>query len=90
MCRLFLRITVVAVLIVTITGQSSAQETESAPVVYTIVDLGPIVHTDQDACYGVSPGPRSLMLPSAIERLAPSIWKESERLPRSSRPKVPE
>ena len=78
MRRLFLRITVVAVLMVTITGQSSAQETESAPVVYTIVDLGPIVHTDQDACYGVSPG--ATVTDVAVgDRAVGAVYLEGER-----------
>jgi len=56
----------------------SAAQTESAPVVYTVIDLGPLVHPDQENCFGIAAG-ATINDVGVGNRAVGSVYQDDER-----------
>lgn len=68
------------ILVTTLAGLTEAQarQLESAPVVYTAVDLGSLAHSDPESCYGDSPG-ATITDVGVGNRAVGSVYYEGER-----------
>lgn len=74
----FLRFLVVLGFALAFVHDAASGQSESSPVVYTIIDLGSLAHPDQDQCYGVSPG-ASVNDVGLGDRAVGSVYLEGER-----------
>ncbi|MCC6705288.1 MAG: DUF3466 family protein, partial [Thermomicrobiales bacterium] len=57
---------------------SSAAQTETAPVVYTVIDLGPLMHPDQENCFGIAAG-ATINDVGVGNRAVGSVYQDEER-----------